>query len=145
MNSDSFVQLIHFKSQIGGNDMGHKKYYGYKKPQERYSIKFRDDAADSRVGTMFAIGYQDEKFYMVKLNWGAEEDWERSRDGEVEMTWSFDEENTKKIMLRTGTHNAKDMMQAMTDRFSKHGDFADFYIEKWCKEKEIEYSYYVHY
>ena len=54
--------------------MSHKKYYGYKKPQEWYSIKFRDDAADSRVGTLFAIGYQDEKFYMVKVNWGAEEE-----------------------------------------------------------------------
>jgi len=105
--------------------MTHKKYYGYKKPQERYSIKFRDDAANSRVGTMFAIGYQDEKFYMVKLNWGAEEDWERSRDGEVEMTWSFDEENTKKIMLRTGTHNAKDMKQAMYERFGRQEETAD--------------------
>ena len=125
--------------------MGHKKYYGYKKPQERYSIKLHDDAANSRVGTMFAIGYQDEKFYMEKLNWGAEEDWERSRDGEVEMTWSFDEENTKKIMLRMGTHNAKDMMQVMYERFGKYKAFADIYIEKWCKEKEIEYNYYVHY
>jgi hypothetical protein len=94
---------------------------------------------------MFAIGYQDEKFYMVKVNWGAEEDWERSRDGEVEMTCSFDEENTKKIMLRTGTHNAKDMMKAMHERFGKYEAFADLYIEKWCQEKEIKYDYYVHY
>ena len=35
--------------QIGGNDMGHKKYYGYMKPQERYSIKFRDDAENGSV------------------------------------------------------------------------------------------------
>ena len=123
--------------------MGHKKYYGYKKPQERYSIKLRDDAANSRVGTMLAIGYQDEKFYMEKLNWGAEEDWERSRDGEVEMTWSFDEENTKKIMLRTGTHNAKDMMQAMYERFGKYKALAHSHIKKCCQEKYTKYDYYV--
>ena len=96
-------------------------------------------------GVLFAIGYRDEKFYMVKLYWGAEEDYERSRDGEVEMNWYFDEENTKKIMLRTGTHNAKDMMQAMYERFGKYKDFADYHIEKWCKEKEIKFEYYVHY
>ena len=82
---------------------------------------------------------------MVKVNWGAEEDWERSRDGEVEMNWYFDEENTKKIMLRTGTHSAKDMMQAMYERFGKYKDFADFHIEKWCNEKDIKFEYYVHY
>lgn len=127
--------------------MGHKKYYGYKKPKENYSIKFHDSAENGQVdvGSMFAIGYQDEKFYMVKVYWGAEEDYERSRDGEVEMNWYFDEENTKKIMLRTGTHNARDMMQAMADRFSKHGDFADHYIEKWCNERDIKFDYYVHY
>lgn len=127
--------------------MSHKKYYGYKKPQERYSIKFRDDSenACAAKGTLFSIGYRDEKFYMEKVNWGSVEDWECYGSGEVEMTWSFDEENTKKIMLRTGKHNAKYMMQAMYERFGKYKDFAHFHIEKWCKEKDIEYSYYVHY
>ena len=126
----TFLQIMraleHLPSQLK-IIMGHKKYYGYKKPTEHYSIKFRDDSMNgcADVGTLFAIGYQDEKFYMVKVNWGAEEDWERSRDGEVEMTWSFDEENTKKIMLRTGTHNAKDMMKAMHERFGKYEAFAD--------------------
>ena len=102
--------------------MSHKKYYGYKKPRESYSIKFHDSAENGRVdvGSMFAIGYQDEKFYMVKVYWGAEEAYERSRDGKVEMNWYFDEENTKKIMLRTGTHNAKDMMQIIDAHFEEH-------------------------
>lgn len=127
--------------------MSHKKYYGYKKPNEHYSITFHDDAANGSVdmGTLFAIEYKDMKFYMIKVNWGAEEDYERSRDGEVEMNWCFDEENTKKIMLRTGTHNVKDMMQAVYERFGKYGDFAHFYIEKWCEQKEIKYDYYLHY
>lgn len=96
-------------------------------------------------GTMFAIKYRDGKFYMVKVNWGAEEDWERSRDGEVEMNWYFDEENTRKLMLRTGTHNARDMMQALYQRFGKYKGDASIHIEEWCQEKEINYSYYVHY
>lgn len=127
--------------------MIHKRHYGYTKPTEHYSITFHDDVADGYVdeGTMLAIEYRCEKFYMVKVYWGAEEDWERSRDGEVEMNWRFDEENTKKIMLRTGTHNAEEMMQAMYERFGKYRDSADRLIEKWCQEKEIEYNYYVHY
>ena len=127
--------------------MSNKKYYGYKKQTENYSITFHDDAAGGRVdeGTLLTIEYLNGKFYMVKVNWGTEEDWERSRDGEVEMNWCFDEENTRKIMLRTGTHNAKEMMQAMYERFGKYRDTADHYIEKWCQEKEITYSYYVHY
>lgn len=127
--------------------MSHKKYYGYKKPKESYSIKFHDDAENGRVsvGTLLAIEYRDEKFLMVKVNWGAEDDWERSKDGEVEMVWYFDEENTKKITLRTGTHNAKDMMQAMYQLFGKYKKRADFYIQKWCKEKDIKFDYYVYY
>lgn len=61
------------------------------------------------------------------------------------MTWNFDEENTKKIMLRTGTHNAKDMMQAMYERFGKYKGSADLYIERWCQEKDIKFEYSVHY
>ena len=81
--------------------MSNKKYYGYKKQTENYSITFHDDAAGGRVdeGTLLTIEYLNGKFYMVKVNWGTEEDWERSRDGEVEMNWCFDEENTRKIML----------------------------------------------
>ena len=126
---------------------GKYKYHTYKEQTENYSITFHDDAADGHVdeGTLLAIEYRDEKFYMVKVYWGAEEDWERSRDGEVEMNWCFDEENTKKIMLRTGTHNAKEMMQAMYERFGRYKDSADRHIEEWCQEKEIKYSYYVHY
>ena len=127
--------------------ISHKKYYSYRKPRESYSFKFNDDLEIGRieVGTLFAIGYQDEKFYIVKINWGTEWDWERSRNGKMEMSWDFDEKNTGEFMLRTGSHNTKDMIKAMYERFGNYRDFADFRIEKWCKEKEIEYSYYVHY
>lgn len=126
--------------------MSHKKYYGGEKPNEYYSIKFCDDTENgAEAGTLFAIQYQDGKFYMVKVCWGTKADYACSRDGEIEENWYFDEENTRKIMLRTGTHNAKDMMQAMYERFGKYKDFAPCYIETWCQKKEIKYNYYVHY
>lgn len=121
-----------------------KKYYGYKKLEEHYSEKLYDDAS-KKVGTMLAIGYDNGKFYIVKVNWGAEEDRERSRDGEVEMNWYFDEENTKKQMLRTGTRNGKDLIAEIAKRFRMHKGFVYSYITKFCDEKEVKYSYYVHY
>lgn len=124
--------------------MSHKKYYGYKKPEEHYSVKLNDDRGKS-IGTMLSIAYDNGKFSMVKVNWGTEEDYERSRDGEVEMNWWFDEENTKKLMLRTGTHNGKDMIKAMYERFKDKADIADFFIILFCDEKKIEYTYNVYY
>lgn len=124
-----------------------KKYYGYKKPNEHYSIKFRDDAENGNVdmGTLIAIHYDDGIFQIVKVNWGAEEDYERSRSGEVEMNWYFDEENTKKLMLRTGTHDAKSMMHSIYERFKDKAQMADWYITKFCDEKGIKYTFNVHY
>lgn len=124
--------------------MSHKKYYGYKKPEEHYSIILNDDVGKS-IETMLSIAYDNGKFSIVKVNWGTEEDYERSHNGEVEMNWCFDEENTKKLMLRTGTHNGKDMLRALYERFKEKADMADFYITKFCDEKEIKYTYNVFY
>ena len=48
--------------------MSHKKYYGYKKPRESYSIRFHDSAENGRVDvdSMFTIGYQNEKFVSIR-------------------------------------------------------------------------------
>ena len=127
--------------------MSHKKYYGYKKPAEYYSVKFQDDTSEGRkdMGTLLFAGYADEKFYMVKVNWGAEEDFRRSQSGEVEKSWRFDKENTKKMMLRTGTRNGWDLVNAVYERFKQHKGNADYYFIRWCERKEIEYSYDVFY
>lgn len=124
--------------------MSHKKYYGYKKPEEYYSTRLCDES-DRKIGSMFAIEYHNGEFSMVLVDWGGEAQYERSRDGEVEQNWCFDEENTKKLMLRTGTNNGKDLIAEMVRRFSKHKAFAYFHIEHFCKEKEIKYQYYAHY
>lgn len=127
--------------------MGRKKYYGFKKPMEYYSVTFQDDSWDKRasMGTLLVAGFLNGKFYMVKTNWGAEDDYARSREGEVEMNWHFDEENTKKMMLRTGTHNGWDLLQTIYNRYKQHRGDADEYITRWCDEKDIEYSYAVFY
>lgn len=60
-------------------------------------------------------------------------------------SWYFDEENTKKLMLRTGTKNGRDLIAEMKRRFGEHKDFAYHYIEKFCEAKDIKFHYYVHY
>lgn len=116
-----------------------QNYYGYKKPEEHHSIRLYDE--EKTMGTMLSIAYVNGKFSIVKVNWGTEEDKEHSRDGEVEMNWWFDEENTNKLMLRTGTHNGGDMIQAMYELFKEKVDMADFYITGFCDEKKIKYTY----
>lgn len=127
--------------------MGKKRYYGYKRPGEHYSITFRNDAEKGKtdMGTLIAMEYDDGLFQLVKIYWGAEEDYERSRNGIVEMYWFFDIENTRKLMLSTGTHDAESMMKTLYERFRCHADFADTYIIKFCDEKDIKYTFCVYY
>ena len=118
------------------------------KSNEYYSVKFRDDAEKNPnipVGTMIVIVYSNHKFYMVKVCWERADASDRLSEQEVEMSWYFDEENTKKLMLHSGTKNATDSMQAMFNRFKKHSHSADSYITRWCDEKGIKYDYFVHY
>lgn len=68
--------------------MGHKKYYGYKKPVEYCSERIQDDDGKTD-GSIFAITYYDGKFSMTLLDWGGEAQYERSRDGEVEQVLVF--------------------------------------------------------
>jgi hypothetical protein len=126
-----------------------RKKYEYRKPNDYCSETIyeetRDLEGDKTMGTLIKVVYWDECCQVVKVNWGADIDYEYSRDGEVEMTLVFDEENTKKLMLRTGTHNGADMVSAMAERFNKYGASALEKIEEFCKMKEIQYSNYVHY
>lgn len=127
--------------------MSKKRYYGYKKRNEHYYIRFRNDVEKGKMdmGTLIAMEYENGLFQLIKINWGGEVDYERSRDGIVEMYWLFDIDNTKKLMLRMGTHNAKDMINALYERFKCHADYADTYITKFCDGKDIEYTFRVYY
>ena len=118
--------------------MGHKKYYGYKPTYERYSVALYEK--EGTVGEFIVFVYEDGKCRMDHCFWGSELDYERNRDGEVEHTYSWDEENTQKLMLRTGTKNGKALVKAMYDRFHTHESGADCQIRKWCDSKEINYQ-----
>lgn len=108
-------------------------------------VCFRDDAAmdpDIRVGVMIAIEYGDDRFSMVRVNWGPEAKWERPLDGAVEQHWYFSEESTKELMLRTNTHTGQDLIQAIYDRFKDDAHDADSSVAHWCDVEGIEYVFY---
>ena len=64
----------------------------------------------SSIGSLCAIECSEERFLLVKVKWGAEEDFERSRDGEVEMTWSVSGEALAR--LKKICNNAKNRMNS---------------------------------
>ena len=123
--------------------MGHKKYYGYKPPHEHYEVEFHKDMG--KVGQSLDFVYDNGRCGMNHYYWGSEMDYERSRDGEVESHYIWDEENTKKLMLRTGTHNGKDLVKAIYERFKDKGTSADLCIREFCEKKGIKYDMQVWY
>lgn len=118
--------------------MAHEKYYGYKPKHEYYEVTFCEDKGKEGVALYFI--YKDGECSMNKFYWGSEMDYERNRRGEVEANYYWDKENTKKMMLRTGTHNGKDMIKALYERYKQYKDSANTRICDWCDEKEIKYQ-----
>lgn len=118
--------------------MAHKKYYGYKKPNEYYSVTFRND--EGKEGIALYFNYNNGVCSMNKHYWGAELDYMYSSDGDVECTCAWNKENTEKLMLRTGTHDGQSLVNAIYERFKSHGGYADVKIKEWCKQKGIEYT-----
>lgn len=119
--------------------MAHKKYYGYKPKHEHYSVILHETG--TKVGDILDFVYEDGRCGMNHYYWGSEIDYEYNRHGEVEHNYIWNEENTKKLMLRTGTKNGKALVEAIYERFSKYKGCADLYIRQWCEEKGIEYDF----
>ena len=119
--------------------MAHKKYYGYKPKHEHYSVILHETG--TKVGDILDFVYEDGRCGMNHYYWGSEIDYEYNRHGEVEHNYIWNEENTKKLMLRTGTKNGKALVEAIYERFSKYKGCADLHIRQWCKEKGIEYDF----
>ena len=119
--------------------MAHKKYYGYKPKHEHYSVILHETG--TKVGDILDFVYEDGRCGMIHYYWGSEIDYEYNRHGEVEHNYIWNEENTKKLMLRTGTKNGKALVEAIYERFSKYKGCADFHIRQWCEEKGIEYDF----
>lgn len=119
--------------------MGHKKYYGYKPKHEHYEVVLHE--VEGKVGNLLDFVYDDGRCGMNHYYWGSEMEYEYNRHGTVEHNYVWDEENTKKLMLRTGTKNGKNLVAAIYERFHAHKGTADFYIKKWCEEKGIKYDF----
>lgn len=117
--------------------MAHK-YYGYKKPHVHYEVTFWADKSKEGIALYFI--YDDGRCGMNKYYWGSDIDNEYNRRGEVEANYMWDEENTRKLMLRTGTHNGKDLVEAIYERFKQYKDSANTHICNWCDEKDIKYQ-----
>ncbi len=114
--------------------------------QKCYVVKFCDDSeTDELYGSMIAIGYEAGRFYMVKVNWGAEEDYARSRDGIVEMNWFFNEENTMKLMQLMKVRTGRGLVGAMYRRFKRYAHIADFPITDFCNKKGVKFDYQVYF
>lgn len=123
--------------------MAHKKYYGYKPKFEHYQMVLYEKKG--KVGDEINIVFTNGKCSINHYYWCSALDYEYSRDGEVEHNLSFDEENTKLLMLRTGTKNGKDLVDAMYQRFNKEKYNAASKIREWCDKKGIRYNTHVWY
>lgn len=123
--------------------MAHKKYYGYKPKHEHYEVVLYEEKG--KVGEHLDFVYEDGRCGMNHYYWGSELDYEYNRHGEVEHNYIWDEENTKKLMLRTGTKTGKALVNAIYERFHSQKSFADHSIRDWCEKKGIKYDFQVWY
>lgn len=100
----------------------------------------------SSIGSLCAIECSEERFLLVKVNSGAEEDYARSRDGEVELSWDVKGEalaRLKKICNNAKTPN--DVVQYMHERFAPFERQAGDKLNEWLEKKSVPYYYDVHY
>ena len=100
----------------------------------------------SQFGSLCAIECSEERFLLVKVNWGAEEDYERSRDGEVELSWSVSGEALAR--LKTICNNAKtpqEVVDYLYQRFAPFERQAGDKLIEWLKKKSVPYYYDVQY
>ena len=113
--------------------------------QKCHWAKFRDDSETGEpCGSMIAIAYENDRFYMVKVNWGAEQDFAYSSNGVVELKWFFDEENTEKLMRLMKVRTGRGLVGAMYRRFKRSARFADFMINSFCRKEGVKFDYQIY-
>ena len=119
--------------------MSNNKYNDYNPKHEHYeTVLYKKEG---QIGELLCFVYENGRCVMNHDYWGSELDYEYNRHGEVEHNYIWDEENTEKMMLRTGSRNGKELVEAIRDRFHIHGALADVKIREWCEEKDIRYSF----
>lgn len=118
--------------------MGEARIHCLKKRPELYSVVLYE--VKGAVGEQLEFVYENGRCGMNHYFWGSELDFERSRSGEVEHNYIWDEEETRKLFARTGSKNGKELVQAIYDRFHTAKSFADKRFIDWCEEKGIQYD-----
>ena len=111
-----------------------------------YATFYNDTLSSPPMGSSCLIECDSDSFRLVKTNWGAEEDYERSRDGEVEMTWSISGEALAR--LKKICNNAKtpqEVINYLHLRFVTFERQAGDKLIEWLEKKSIPYYYDVHY
>lgn len=118
-----------------------------KEEKRYYEAVLQNDAEkdpDISAGSLVVIGYKEEQFFMNVVNWGADEDYERSSRGIVEQDWLFDKENTRKLMECMGVRTGKGLIGKMNRRF-KGRMLPNFAITDYCNKRSIKSQYFVNY
>lgn len=119
--------------------MAHKKYYGYKPKFEYHQVVLYEKKG--KMGEKIDFVYDNGRCFIYHYYWGSEMEYEYNRDGEVEHIDTFDKENTKLMMLRTGTRNGKYLVEAIYQRFHNEKFNAVSKIREWCDKKGIKYHF----
>jgi len=104
------------------------------------SATFYEDT--SSIGSKCVIRCDAEAFRIIKLNWGALEDYERDRDGEVELSWTVQGEALTKLMKICNNANThRDVIDYLYQRFAAHKRVVHLKLLKWFDTKEITYYF----
>ena len=105
------------------------------------SAKFYDDAP-KQIGSMACIECYETVFRVVKLNWGAEDDYERNKEGEVELNWTIQGEALERLKkICNNAQSPEAVVNYLKERFASHGRMAHHELLQWLEKKEIPYLF----
>lgn len=100
------------------------------------------DDTPKMIGSMVCVECYENAFHIEKLNWGAEEDYERNRKGEVEQSWTVKGEALES--LKKSCNNAKtpeEVVEYLKERFAKYEHQAHYELLNWLEKKQITFYF----
>lgn len=110
------------------------------------SYVFYDDTESSpQMGTLCFVECNDKIFRLNKVNWGAKEDYDRSSDGEVELSWTVDGEDYVRLKKVCSSSSPDQLVQFMQSKFAHYNRLADHYLLQWLEQHHIATFFYAYY
>lgn len=108
------------------------------------SATFYDDAP-KQIGSMACIECYETVFRVVKLNWGAEDDYERNKEGEVELNWAIQGEALERLKkICNNAQSPEAIVNYLKERFAPSGRQAHYELLNWLEKKQIAYKFSVY-